>query len=167
MRKPLMIGNWKMHNTVGESIKLVTALKNLLVDSSHIEVAVAPPFTALYSVSVALTDTNMALAAQNMFWEEEGAFTGEISGAFLKDVGCEYVLIGHSERRQYFGETDKMVNQKLQAALKNELSPVVCIGENLAQREKGIQLQILEAQLKAAFQEVAMHDFEKMNIAYE
>jgi len=167
LRRPLIVGNWKMNNTVAESIKLVTALKHLLVDSPHIDVAVAPPFTALYSVSVALADTNMSLAAQNMFWEEDGAFTGEVSGAFLKDVGCEMVILGHSERRNLFGETDKMVSQKLQAALKAELIPIVCVGENLAQREKGSALEVIETQMKAAFNDVAMHDFEKMVVAYE
>ena len=154
LRRPLIVGNWKMNNTVAESIKLVTALKHLLVDSPHIDVAVAPPFTALYSVSVALADTNMSLAAQNMFWEEDGAFTGEVSGAFLKDVGCEMVILGHSERRNLFGETDKMVSQKLQAALKAELIPIVCVGENLAQREKGAALDVIETQMKAAFNDV-------------
>ncbi len=167
LRRPLVVGNWKMNNTIAESIKLVTALKNLLVDSPHIDVAVAPPFTALYSVSVALSDTNMSLAAQNMYWEEEGAFTGEVSGNFLKDVGCEFVILGHSERRNLFGETDKMVSQKLQAALKADLVPIVCVGENLAQREKGATLEVIEGQMKAAFSDVAMHDFERLTVAYE
>jgi len=167
MRRPLIVGNWKMNNTVSESIKLVTALKNQLADSPHIDVAVAPPFTALYSVSVALSDTNMMLAAQNMFWEDDGAFTGEVSGQFLKDVGCEMVILGHSERRNLFGETDKIVNQKLQAALKSELIPIVCVGENLSQREKGSTLEVIESQLKADFTDVAMHDFEKLTVAYE
>jgi triosephosphate isomerase len=167
LRRPLIVGNWKMNNTVAEAIKLVTSVKNLIADYAHIDVAVAPPYTALYSVSIALSDTNIALSAQNMFWEEEGAYTGEIAGPFLKEVGCEYVILGHSERRNLFGETDKMINQKLPAALKSDLVPILCVGENLAQREKGTTLEVIEAQLKTDLSDVAMHDFEKMVLAYE
>jgi len=167
LRKPFVVGNWKMNGTVSETIKLITALKNLLVEHQHIEVAVAPPFTALYSAAIALAETNIQLAAQNLFWEDEGAFTGEVSGKFLKDVGCQYVLIGHSERRKIFEETDHMVNSKLQAALKNELIPIVCVGENLKQREGGETLEVIEKQLRGAFNEVAIHDFENLVLAYE
>lgn len=167
IRKPLIVGNWKMNNGIGESIKLVTTLKNLLADTVHIEVGVAPPFTALYSVQVALSDTSIALVGQNMFWEEEGPYTGEISGLFLKDVGCDFVILGHSERRQHFGETNKIVSQKIQAALKCDLVPIVCVGESLAVREQGKTLEFIEGQMRVALSEVAMHDFEKMVIAYE
>jgi triosephosphate isomerase (TIM) len=167
VRKPLIVGNWKMHGTVGESIKRVTTLKHLLEEVNDIEVGVAPPFTSLYSVSVALSDTTIALVGQNLYWEDEGAFTGEVSGPFLKDVGCDFVLVGHSERRQYFGETDKTVSLKVQAALKSDLVPIVCVGESLALREKGKTLEVIETQMKMAFSEVAMHDFEKLVVAYE
>jgi len=167
MRRPFIVGNWKMNNTVGEAIKLVTTLKNLIIDETHIEVGVAPPFTALHSVSVALADTPIALVGQNMFWEEDGAYTGEISGLFLKDVGCDFVILGHSERRKYFGETDKIVGQKIQAALKSDLIPIVCVGESLDAREQGKTLEVIESQMRTAFSEVALHDFEKMVVAYE
>jgi triosephosphate isomerase len=167
MRRPLIVGNWKMNGTLGESIKIVTTLKKLLAESIHLEVAIAPPYTSLYSVSIAIADTPLHLAAQNMHWEEEGAYTGEISGSFLRDVGCEFVILGHSERRKYFGETDKTVNMKVHAALKNELTPIICVGEDLGQREKNKTLSVIEGQIKAALLEVAIHDFEKLVIAYE
>jgi triosephosphate isomerase len=156
-----------MYSTVEETIKLITALKNLLIDAQHIEVAVAPPFTALYSAAIALADTNIKLAAQNLCWEDEGAFTGEVSGKFLRDVGCQYVIVGHSERRKIFKESDEMVNAKLQAALKNELVPIVCVGEELKERESGKTMELVERQLKGAFNDVAIHDFESLAIAYE
>ena len=156
-----------MYSTVEETIKLITALKNLLVDAQHIEVAVAPPFTALYSAAIALSDTNIKLAGQNLCWEDEGAFTGEVSGKFLRDVGCQYVIIGHSERRKIFKETDEMVNAKLQAALKNELVPIVCVGEELKERESGKTMELIERQLKGAFNDVAIHDFDSLTVAYE
>lgn len=167
VRQPLVIGNWKMHGTIVESIKRITALKYLLAEVSQVEVGIAPPFTALNSVAVALADTRLALVGQNMYWEDEGAFTGEVSGPFLKDVGCDFVLLGHSERRQHFGETDAMVSQKVQAALKSDLIPVVCVGESLTAREKGQTLQVVETMMKAALSEIAMRDFEKLVIAYE
>lgn len=167
LRKPFIVGNWKMHSTIEETLKLVTALKNLLVDAQHIEVAVAPPFTALYSASIAMSDTNVKLASQNLFWEDEGAYTGEISGKFLKEVGCQYVIIGHSERRKIFKETDDMVNLKVQAALKNDLIPIICVGEELKEREAGRTMEVIERQLRGAFIEVAIHDFESLTVAYE
>lgn len=166
-RKPLIVGNWKMHGTVSESIKLLTALKYQLVDQQHIEVVVAPPATSLYSASVALGETHIRLAGQNLYWEEEGAFTGEISGRFLKEVGCDYVLIGHSERRHIFGETNEETAAKLQAALKSELIPILCVGEDLAQREAGQEVTTVERQLSAAFSEISLHDFDQLVVAYE
>jgi triosephosphate isomerase (TIM) len=156
-----------MYSTVEETIKLITALKNLLVDAQHIEVAVAPPFTALYSAAIALGETHIKLAGQNLFWEDEGPYTGEVSGKFLREVGCHYVVIGHSERRKIFKETDDMVNAKLQAALKNELIPIVCIGEELKERESGKTMEVIERQLKGAFNDVAIHDFDSLIVAYE
>ncbi len=145
----------------------MTTLKKLLAESTPLEVAIAPPFTALYSVSIALSDSPFQLAGQNMHWEEEGAFTGEVSGSFLRDVGCSYVIVGHSERRKYFGETDKTAHLKVQSALKNELVPILCIGEDLQQREQKKTLEVIEGQLKGGLREVAIHDFEKLVIAYE
>jgi len=167
LRTPLIVGNWKMNCSVSDSIKLITALKNLLVQSQHIEVAIAPPFTSLYSASIALAETNIALAGQDIFWEDEGAYTGAISGKFLKDIGCQFVIVGHSERRQYFGETDGTVNQKIQAALKNDLIPIACIGEREAEREQGITMEVIERQLTRGFADIAIHDFERIVVAYE
>ncbi len=167
IRKPFIVGNWKMHGTIGESIKLVTNLQNLLSGIAHIDVAVAPPFTALYSVSVAIADGPILLSGQNLYLEDEGPYTGEISGSFLKDIGCDYVIVGHSERRQYFAETDKQVNQKVQAALKSELVPIICVGESLKEREKGQTHEIIENQLKRALNEIFIHDFENLVVAYE
>jgi len=166
-RKPLFVGNWKMHGNVAETLKLITALKNLLAEEQHLDVAVAPPFTSLYSASIALGETHISLAAQNMYWEDEGAFTGEVSGQFLRDINCSYVILGHSERRQFFGETDKTVNLKIQAALKNELIPIVCVGENLEQRERGQAQETVESQLNRSFRDISFHDFENLVIAYE
>ena len=156
-----------MHGTIGESIKLATTVHNLVSEYPHLEVAVAPPFTALYSVSVALADSHVKLAGQNLLSDEEGAFTGEISGIFLKDIGCEFVIVGHSERRQFFGETDKVVGQKVVAALKSELIPILCVGETLAEREKNQTMEVIERQLKRAFLEINRHDFENLVVAYE
>jgi len=167
LRKPLIVGNWKMHGTVGESIKIVTTLQNLIADYAHLEVAVAPPFTSLYSVSVAIADSHIKLAGQNLLSDEEGAYTGEISGLFLKDIGCDFVIVGHSERRQYFAENDKVVAQKLAAALKSDLIPILCVGESLEERDKGQTMEIVERQLKRAFFDINMHDFENMVLAYE
>lgn len=156
-----------MHGTIGESIKLATTVHNLISEYPHLEVVVAPPFTALYSVSVALADSNIKLAGQTLLSDEEGAFTGEISGLFLKDIGCDYVIVGHSERRQYFGETDKVVAQKLGAALKSDLVPILCVGESLAEREKNETMDVIERQLKRAFLDINRHDFENLVVAYE
>ncbi len=167
LRKPLIVGNWKLHGTVGETIKWITGLKNLLTEAQHIETVVAPPFTALYSASIALTETHIQLAAQDLYWEDEGAFTGAVSGPLLKEVGCSFVLVGHSERRQYFGDTDWSVNLKVHAALKSELVPILCVGETLEQREKSQTLEVIESQMKKGLDSVAIHDFERLVLAYE
>ena len=136
-----------MNNNCAESVELVSQLKAMLADSKEIDIVVAPPFTALGSVATVLKESPIGLAAQHVFWEESGAFTGEISPAMLKDVGCRYVIIGHSERRQYFSETDETVNKRLKAALKASLIPIVCIGETLAEREAEKTLAVIEQQL--------------------
>ncbi len=166
-RKPLIVGNWKMFNTVGDAIKLVTTLKNLIGETPNAEVVLAPPYTSLYSVWVLTQETPLKLAGQNCFWEEEGAYTGEISASFLKDVGCDYVILGHSERRKYFGETDEIINKKLQTALNAELTPIFCIGENEAERRENKTFQVLENQLRKGLRELGMHDLENFVIAYE
>jgi triosephosphate isomerase len=163
----LVIGNWKMNGTVEESLKLITDLKNRLEGPLAVDVAVAPPFTALYSVYVILQETPFKLVAQDSYWEAEGAYTGEISPVFLKDVGCTYVLIGHSERRRYFGETDEMVNRKVEAAISSELAPVLCIGETAEERKRGQTEPVLERQLKKGLRGLHLPDLEDFVIAYE
>ncbi len=161
----LIVGNWKMNGTIEDTLKLITEIRHKI--SSADEIVVAPPFTALYSASVILQETAVKLAAQNMFWENEGAYTGEVSGVFLKDLECKYVILGHSERRHVFGETDAQINKKLLAAISLELIPIFCIGETLEQREKGQTEAVIESQIKKGLSHIAMSDVETMVIAYE
>jgi len=135
MRKKLVAGNWKMNKTIGEAVELVGAVKDATANVDDVDILVCPTFTALQAVAAQVKDSNIALGAQNMYWEEKGAFTGEISPVMLKDVGCRYVILGHSERRGHFGETDETVNLKCKKALKEQLTPIVCVGEKLEQRE--------------------------------
>ena len=167
MRRPLIAGNWKMNNSCAESVELVSQFKDILSDSKEIDIVVAPPFTALGAVAAVLKGSPIGLSAQNVFWEESGAFTGEISTAMLKDVGCRYVIIGHSERRQYFSETDETVNKRLKAALKASLIPIVCIGETLAEREAEKTLPVIEQQLKGGLKGLSLEEMETVIIAYE
>jgi len=167
MRRPVIAGNWKMNNNCSESVALVSQLKAMLADSKEIDIVVAPPFTALGAVATVVKGSPVGLAAQHVFWEESGAFTGEISTAMLKDVGCRYVIIGHSERRQYFNETDETVNKRLKAVLKASLIPIVCIGETLAEREAERTLAVIEQQLKGGLQGLSLEEMETVIIAYE
>src|SRR5215510_14895642 len=129
VHRRIVAGNWKMNKTVGEALTLVRELRGMVtMIRDKVEIVVAPPFTALYAVAKALDDSNIHLAAQNCYWDDAGAFTGEVSGPMLKEVGCRYVIVGHSERRQYFGETDETVNRRVQAVLRNEMLPILCIG---------------------------------------
>ena len=172
-RKPIIAGNWKMHNNLEESKNLVVDLMELLKKEEKDklpEVVVAPVFTALSTVNDAMTKCGcgrVKLSAQNCYWEEKGAFTGEISVGMLKDVGCQYIIIGHSERRQYFSETDEMINKKTKAILNNGLIPIVCCGETLEQREAGVTDAHLEIQIKAAFAGLSNEEIAKSVIAYE
>lgn len=165
--KPLIVGNWKMNNNITDSIKLITALKNLVKESLEVDVVLAPPYTSLYSVSVAIQETPFKLGGQNCYWEDEGAFTGEISAPFLKDLGCEYVILGHSERRTLFGETDERVNKKIHAALNVELTPIFCVGETHQERESKKTFEVIERQLRKGLTDLTMHDLENFVIAYE
>jgi triosephosphate isomerase len=149
-RTPLICGNWKLHKTVAEALDLATAVKNAVGPIRDVEVAVAPVFTALHPVGKRLEGSPVALAAQDCFWEDQGAWTGEVSVKLLADVGCRYVIIGHSERRQHFGELDAAVNLKAKAALKHKLRPIVCIGETLAEREAGETFGRIAAQLEGS-----------------
>lgn len=167
MRRALIIGNWKMNGTLEETLKTITEIRHKLPENTAAEVVVAPPFTALYTAHVALQETTIRLAAQNMHWETEGAFTGEVSGVFLKDAGCSFVLIGHSERRQYFGETDEAVNKKALTALTLELTPVVCVGETWDQRKAGKTEAVIETQLKKGLAGIPMSELGNVVVAYE
>ncbi|MFQ5847760.1 MAG: triose-phosphate isomerase [Candidatus Methylomirabilales bacterium] len=167
MRKPLIAGNWKMYETTAAAVALVERLGALLGEGDEIEVVVCPPFTALPAVREVLHGSRIALGAQNMHWEREGAYTGEISPEMLTDLGCRYVILGHSERRQYFGEADAEVNRKLGAALEHGLSPILCVGETLAEREKGRTFQVVEGQLRGGLAGVGPHAGEHIAIAYE
>lgn len=163
----LIIGNWKMHKTADEALSLVKSIHYGLSAQNHVDIVVAPPLTALFAVSNFLKHSFIASAAQNFFWEDKGAFTGEISGAMLKDLGVEYVIIGHSERRQYFGETDETAHLKIKAALKYQLNPIFCVGETINQREAGLVHDILSQQLIHGLKDLSAEIAKSVIIAYE
>jgi triosephosphate isomerase len=165
---PLIAGNWKMNKTVAEALALVRELKGLVAAArDRVEIAVAPPFTALAPVAKELQGPGIALGAQNVYWEASGAFTGEISAGMLKELGCTYVIVGHSERRQLFGETDETVNRRARAALQAGLRPIVCVGETLAEREAGKTLSVVERQIRQGLSRLGAGEAEKLVIAYE
>lgn len=168
-RKVMIAGNWKMNKTANEGKALVEELKAAVADicPCKVDIIVCPPFTSLVSVVEAAKNSNVKVGAQNIHWADNGAFTGEISGAMLKELGVEYVIIGHSERRQYFGETDATVNKRLKAALANGLKPILCIGELLEERESGKTEKVLFTQLDGALQDIDGATMEKIVIAYE
>ena len=166
-RKPVIAGNWKMFNTIGESVALVRELVPIVAHLTDREIVVCPPFTSLSTVNPLVAGTNIKLGAQNVHWEEKGAFTGEISPAMLKDAGCEYVILGHSERRQFFAETDENVNRKLKAVLAADLIPIVCVGESLSEREAGITSTVVSRQIKIGLDGLDTENAKKVIIAYE
>jgi triosephosphate isomerase len=167
MRKMIMAGNWKMHKTVSQALELVEGLKERVKGVDSVETVVAPPFTALSAVSEALRSSNILLSAQNLHHEKEGAYTGEISAAMLKDLGCAYVIVGHSERREYFQETDEIVNKKIYAVLNAGLSPILCLGESLNEREGGKTMNVVDRQLKAGLKGCSDEQMARTVIAYE
>lgn len=167
MRKLIIAGNWKLNNTSQEAVELVTLLKRDLDDVTDVDVVVCPVATALTDVKDALGESSISLGAQNMHWEDSGAFTGEVSAPLLKAIGVQYVIIGHSERRQYFGETDEAVNKKIKAALTHGLTPIVCVGEVLQEREDGKAFDVIEKQCEGAFAGLTAAEMEKLVIAYE
>ena len=167
MRRPFIAGNWKMHKTNSEAVKMVKELVDLVSGVEDVDIAICAPATALSDINKEVADTNVALGAENMFWEEEGAYTGEISPLMLNDVGCKYVILGHSERRGYFNETDEDVNKKVKTALAHQLKPIICIGEKLEEKEAGETKDIVKRQALAALEEVEESDLETITIAYE
>lgn len=156
-----------MHKTTLEAINLVNVLKRELYNIENVDIVVCPPFTALNEISEIIQESNIGLGGQDLFWEEQGAWTGEVSAKMLKDVGCSYVIVGHSERRKYFGETDETVQKKLRAALKEELIPIVCIGESLEQRESEKTFDIVKEQIHQGFKDLSEEEILKIIIAYE
>ena len=168
MRRPLIAGNWKMYKTVAEAVALVRALRESLTDRpADCDVLVAPPFTALHSVALALKGSAIHLGAQNMYFEKEGAFTGEVSPGMLKDAGCTHVILGHSERRQHFGETDDGVGRKARAAWDNGLLPILCVGETQAERDSDKTRAVVERQVERALRQLSPDEAAKSVIAYE
>ena len=166
-RTPLIAGNWKMYKTTPEAVETARRLVELVTDSADVDIMIAPVFTALDPVAKVVKDSRVAMGAQNLYWEKEGAYTGEISADMLVSTGCQYVLIGHSERRQYFGETDETVNKKIQAATEAGLIPVFCVGETEAQREAGQTFSVLDKQVKIGLDSFFAKDMGTLVIAYE
>lgn len=164
---PLIAGNWKMYMTVNQAVELVLKLRDAIKGVSNVEVAIAPPFTALHHINYLLAETPIKLCGQDVFWEKSGAYTGEISPEMLKDVGCQYVIIGHSERRQHFNETDEIVNRKILSSLKEGLKPIFCVGESLEQREKGKTTTIVKKQVEEGLRKISNGQMKDVTIAYE
>ncbi len=167
MRTPFVAGNWKMHKTVADTVKYVKELRGLVKDMTGVEVVVAPPFTALHAAGEAARNSNVGVAAQDLHWEREGAFTGEISAGMIAETGAEYVIIGHSERRTLFGETDASVNQKIAAAFAGGLTPIVCIGETLDQRDRSETFSVLDRQIRDGLDGVTSEQLVQLVMAYE
>ena len=167
-RQKFVCGNWKMHKTVAEAVALVQELRAGLGDAaSKVQVAVAPPFTALHAAAQAAKGTGIEVAAQDVYWERQGAFTGEVSAPMLAEAGCQHGIVGHSERRQLFGETDDTVRRKVVALLAAGVRPIVCVGETLQEREAGRTLEVVERQVRQGLAGVSVEDLGRITIAYE
>jgi triosephosphate isomerase len=167
MRTPLIAGNWKMFKTVGETVAFVTELRDLVKGVADVDIVVAPPFTAVHAAAGAARGTNIAVAAQDLYWEKEGAFTGEVSPGMVKEAGAAYAIVGHSERRRLFGETDAIVNRKAMAAIGAGLTPIVCIGETLEERERGEMPAVLDRQIKDGLDQMPAEQIGALVVAYE
>ncbi len=168
MRRKVIAGNWKMHNDLKQSEDLIKSLKELLKDKSvNCDVIMCPPFTSLSEASKLVNGSIIKLGAQNMHFEEKGAFTGEISASMLKSVGCEYVILGHSERRTIFNESDETINKKIKKALEQELKPIFCIGETLEEREKEITKDVVKRQVEKGLEGISSEQMKKLILAYE
>jgi len=167
MRTSLIAGNWKMYKTVAEAVKHVKELRALVKDITDVEIVVAPPFPAIHAAADALRGSNVAVAAQDLHWEREGAFTGEVSAPMIREAGAELVIIGHSERRTLFGETDSAVNRKVAAAFGSHLTPIVCVGETLDQRDRNETLDVLDRQVRSGLDGVTAEQLAQLVLAYE
>lgn len=167
MRVPFLAANWKMYKTVHDAVVYLKEFRSMVKDVTDAEIVVAPPFTAIHAAAEAARNSNVGIAAQDLYWEREGAFTGEVSAAMVKEAGAEYVIIGHSERRRLFGETDETVNRKTTTALGAGLTPIVCIGETLEERERGETMAVLDRQVKAGLDRLTGDQVAGLVIAYE
>ena len=165
--RPVVAGNWKMHKTISEARQLAAEIVSQAPALTMASIILIPPFTAIQEVKKTVGDSGILVGGQNLFWEEEGAFTGEISAHQLKEAGCDFVIIGHSERRQYFGETDETVSQKVLAARRHGLIPIVCVGENLEERKSGKTLKKIKVQLENSLFSLAEEEFKMVILAYE
>jgi len=167
MRRPLVVGNWKMFRTVHETAMYIKELRALVRDVRGVDIVVAPPYTAIHAGAEAARGTNIEIAAQDLYWEREGAFTGEVSASMIREAGAEWVIVGHSERRTHFGETDLTVNRRLLAALSATLSPIACIGETLEQRDANQTFDVLDQQLRVGFDGLSTEQLLESVVAYE
>jgi triosephosphate isomerase len=167
MRIPFIAGNWKMFKTVQEAVVFTKELRSLVKDVADVEIVIAPPFTAIHAVAEAARNTNIGVSAQYLYWEREGAFTGAISAAMIKEAGAAYAIVGHSERRRLFGETDATVNRKMMAAFLASLTPIICIGETLEERERGEALAVLDRQIRDGLDRLTAEQVAQLVVAYE
>ena len=167
LRRPFIAGNWKMYKTCAEAVETADSLKRLVKDVSEVDIMIAPSSTSLSMVSKVLSGSNIHLGAQNLSWHEEGAFTGEVSPSMVVSTGSDHVIIGHSERRQYFHETDETVNKRIVAAIKHNLVPVFCVGETETERETNVTFSVLDKQVTIGLQDIALEDLATLVIAYE
>jgi triosephosphate isomerase len=167
MRKIIIAGNWKMYKTIKDGQELAVALKRELYRVENVDIVICPAYTLLAYLADDLEDSNIVIGAQDIYWQEEGAFTGEVSAAMLKDAGCEYVIVGHSERRQFFGDTNETVNKKIKACLRHGLTPIICVGENLQARESGNTFSVIKDHIQGSLAEISAQDLIKTVIAYE
>jgi len=167
MRKTIIAGQWKMYKNLKDGQDLAVALRRDLYKIENVDIVICPPFTLLAYLADALETSNIGVGGQDLYWQEEGAFTGEVSPTMLKDAGCQYVIIGHSERRQFFGETNETVNKKIKAALKCGLTPIVCVGENLQEREANKTFKVIEDHVNNGLSGISASDVLKLVVAYE
>jgi triosephosphate isomerase len=166
-RRPIIAGNWKMFKTITETREFFSAFLPMVSSVSHCDIVIAPPFTALSAAAGAVDGTRVAISAQDIYWEAEGAFTGEVSIPMLLDAGCTHTIIGHSERRQFFSETDETVNRKARAAIAGRLQPIVCVGETLAERDAGKASEVVRRQVRQGLAQLTESDLSPMIVAYE